>query len=141
MTGRYLIYTPLECQPRVFYEGRRFLRNWHVFVETCRSLHRDGLDYSVEFNLTGANPHVQITAHGKAKPCQKPVQRRSTLPPPVPAQRCHEQVREVQWFIRKRQGKPSGCAAGPVLNWEGERSTGAQAATAPESGGSRAASR
>ena len=44
MKGRYLIYTPLQSGPN----ERRFDANWHTFTEVCRSLHRDGLDYSVQ---------------------------------------------------------------------------------------------
>src|SRR6266446_2760205 len=64
VTGRYLIYTPrASCQ-----DEKRFDANWHKFVAVCRSLDRDGLTYDVQFNLTGDNPHVVITACGTAKP-------------------------------------------------------------------------
>lgn len=111
MTGRYLIYTPLECEPRVFWKGQRFLRNWHTFVEVCRSLNRDGLNYSVEFSLTGDNPHVLITANGTAKPRKRSASHRSVLPPPVPVQRCQERAREVEWFLRKLAGRRDNSAS------------------------------
>ncbi|MCC7176060.1 MAG: DUF4433 domain-containing protein [Bryobacterales bacterium] len=50
----------------------------------------------------------------------------------------HGLARFTNWYEdRKRQGHPSGHAAGPVLNWEGERRTGAKATAAPEPGGGR----
>ncbi len=96
MTGRYLIYTPVESLP----DEKRFDAAWRRFAEICRSLHRDGLDYSVQLNLTGANPHVLITATGTAKP-RKQVGggHRLPVPPPVPAHRCRERALEVAWFL------------------------------------------
>ena len=67
MTGRYLIYTPLES----IRDERRFDAAWRRFTEVCRSLHRDGLDYSVQVNLMATNPHILITASGTAKPPRK----------------------------------------------------------------------
>ena len=52
MTGRYLIYTPAHSVP----EERRFDKAWRRFAEICRSLHREGLSYSVQLNLAGDNP-------------------------------------------------------------------------------------
>ena len=64
MTGRYLIYTPVESTR----DEKRFDAAWRRFAEVCRSLHRDGLSYSVQLNLTATNPHMLITASGTAKP-------------------------------------------------------------------------
>jgi hypothetical protein len=64
MTGGYLIYTPVESKPN----EKCFDANWRKFVAVCRSLHADGLSYDVQLNLTGARPHVLITASGTAKP-------------------------------------------------------------------------
>src|SRR5258707_15636997 len=63
MTGRYLVYTPIESGR----DEKRFDKAWRRFAEVCRSLHRDGLAYDVQFNLAGNNPHVLITASGTAK--------------------------------------------------------------------------
>ena len=52
MTGRYLIYTPVESLPN----ERHFDKAWKRFAEICRSLHRDGLDYSVQLNFRAARP-------------------------------------------------------------------------------------
>ena len=94
MTGRYLIYTPRES----WLDTKRFDANWHKFATVCRSLNRDGLAYEVQFNLTGDNPHVLITASGTARPQRHAATRALTLPPPVPAHRCRERVLEVEWF-------------------------------------------
>jgi len=54
MTGRYLIYTPVES----IRDEKRFDAAWRRFAEICRSLHRDGLSYTVQLNLTDARPSV-----------------------------------------------------------------------------------
>jgi DNA invertase Pin-like site-specific DNA recombinase len=56
MTGRYLIYTPVHSAP----DEKRFDAAWRRFAEIFRSLHRDGLDYSVTLNLGDAKPHVLV---------------------------------------------------------------------------------
>ena len=99
MTGRYLIYTPLEAGPKGSRNGRRFQKNWHTFAEVCRSLHQDGLSYGVQFHLTGDAPHVLITANGKAKARRHAGPRSLPLPPPVPVQYCRERSLEVEWFL------------------------------------------
>jgi hypothetical protein len=95
MTGRYLIYTPAESEPN----EKRFDANWRKFVTLCRSLHQDGLSYSVELNLTASNPHVVILASGTAKPRKTRTAHRVPLPPPVTAQHCRDQALEVAWFL------------------------------------------
>ena len=95
MTGRYLIYTPVESPPN----ERSFDTNWSKFVAVCRSLHQDGLNYDVEWNLADYRPHVLITASGTAKPHRKPAPRRRSAPPPVRVQRCRERALEVEWFL------------------------------------------
>jgi hypothetical protein len=100
MTGRYLICTPVESGAN----ERRFDKAWRRFAELCRSLHRDGLSYSVQFNLAGENPHVMITASGTAKPRKHSASRAFTLLPPVPAQSSRERALEVAWFL------PENCA-------------------------------
>jgi hypothetical protein len=95
VTGRYLIHTSVDS----IRNERRFDIAWRKFAEVCRSLHRDGLDYSVQINLVGATPHVLITATGTAKPRRHSVPRSLTLPPPVPVQRCRERAQEAEWFL------------------------------------------
>jgi hypothetical protein len=105
MTGRYLIYTPLESRPNGCRNAWRFERNWHTFVAVCESLHRDGLSYQVQFNLIDGSPHVLITASGTAKAKRQPGPRCLPLPPPVPAQRCRDRVLEVEWFLPENLGR------------------------------------
>ena len=107
MTGRYLILTPVESTRA----ERRFDKAWRRFAEVCRSLHRDGLSYEVRLNLTGANPHVLITASGTAKARKHSAVRVWTLPPPVPAQRCRERALEVAWFLpENRERRNNGTS-------------------------------
>ena len=95
MTGRYVLYVPVCSTP----DERRFDRAWRRFTELCRSLHRDGLSYSVQFNLRAAKPHVLVMASGTAKPRRQSGARRVTLHPPVPAQRCRDRAQEAAWFL------------------------------------------
>jgi len=107
MTGRYLICTPVESYP----DERRFDRAWRKFAEICRSLHRDGLIYSVELHLTDTVPHVLILASGKAKPRRHQAAYRLPVPAPVPAQRCRERAVEVEWFLpQNRERRNNGTA-------------------------------
>jgi hypothetical protein len=105
MTGRYLIYAPLDSRPNGCRNDRRFERNWHTFAEVCRSLHRDGLTYSVQFNVTDATPHVLIAASGTAKPRAHSGPRHLPLPPPVPVQQCRDRALEVEWFLPENAGR------------------------------------
>ena len=99
MTGRYLVYAPLEAGPQGSRDRRRFQKSWHTFAEVCRSLHQDGLSYSVQFSLAGDTPHVLITASGTAKPRKHSGQRSFPLPPPLPARCCRDRALEVEWFL------------------------------------------
>ena len=107
MTGRYLIYTPVDSTP----DERRFDAAWRRFAEICRSLHRDGLDYLVQLNLAHLKPHVLITASGNARPRRVAGARRLPLPPPIPPQRCRERAIEVEWFLpENRERRKDGRA-------------------------------
>ena len=107
MTGRYLILTPVESAR----DEKRFDTAWRRFAEICRSLNRDGLDYGVQLNLTGANPHVLITASGTAKPRKHSAARHFTLSAPVPAQRCRDRALEAEWFLpENRERRKDGTA-------------------------------
>src|SRR2546423_1067857 len=94
MKSRYLISTPVESTR----DEKRFDTAWSKFAEVCRSLNRDGLHYEVQLNLTGAYPHVLVTASGTAKP-RKISAHRLSLPLPVPAQRCKDRALEASWFL------------------------------------------
>jgi hypothetical protein len=107
MTGRYLIYTPVQSAP----DEKRFDAAWRRFAEICRSLHRDGLDYRVTLNLTDARPHVLITASGTAKPRRREGAHRVPLPQPIPAQHCRDRAIEVEWFLpENRERRKDGTA-------------------------------
>jgi hypothetical protein len=95
MTGRYLIYTPVESVR----DEKRFDTAWRKFAEVCRSLNRDGLHYTVQLNLTNLKPHVLITASGTAKSRKRSATRHVTIPPPVTAQRCRDRASEAEWFL------------------------------------------
>jgi hypothetical protein len=107
MTGRYLIYTPVGSTP----DERRFDAAWRRFAEICRSLHRDGLDYSVRLNLADTRPHVLIIASGRAKPRWHSGAHRLPLPPPIPAQRCRERAVEVEWFLPENSERRNNATA------------------------------
>ena len=107
MTGRYLIYTPVDSMP----DERRFDAAWRRFAEICLFLNRDGLDYSVQLHLADARPHVVITASGKAKPRRQLGAHRLPLPPPMPVQRCRDRAVEVEWFLpENRERRKDGTA-------------------------------
>ena len=107
MKGRYFIYTPVESAR----DEKRFDAAWGKFAEVCRSLHRDGLSYSVQLNLTDTSPHVLITASGTATPRKHSAAHRLTLPPPVPAQRCRDRALEASWFLPENlERRNSGTA-------------------------------
>jgi hypothetical protein len=95
MTGRYLIYTPIQSTP----DEKGFDAAWRRFAEICYSLHRDGLTYSVQFNLSHLKPHVLVTASGTPKPRKQPGAHRVPLPPPIPRERCRQRAQEVEWFL------------------------------------------
>jgi hypothetical protein len=101
MTGRYLIHTPAESTR----DEKRFDKAWRRFAEICRSLNRDGLNYSVHLHLADANPHVLVTASGTAKPRRQSAARHVILPPPIPAQRSRERALEVAWFLPENAGR------------------------------------
>ena len=107
MTGRYLICTPVQSAR----DEKRFDTAWRKFAEICRSLHRDGLSYSVEFNLTHLRPHVVITASGTAKPRKQAGAHRLPPPPPIRVQRCRDRALEASWFLpENRERRKDGTA-------------------------------
>ena len=103
MTGRYLIYTPVESAR----DEKRFDATWRKFVAVCRSLHADGLSYSVQLNLTALRPHVLITASGTVTPRKSRAVHR-LLPPPVPVQRCKDRALEASWFLPENATRRNG---------------------------------
>jgi hypothetical protein len=107
MTGRYLIYTPVESAR----DEKRFDTAWRRFAELCRSLHQDGLSYHVQLNLADVRPHVLITATGTVKFRRRTGRHAFTLPPPIPAQRCRDRALEAEWFLpENRTRRKDGTA-------------------------------
>jgi len=107
MNGRYIVYTPIDSARN----EKRFDAAWRRFAELCRSLDRDGLNYSVTLNLADVKPHVLITASGKASPRKRSVTRARTLPMPIPADRCKDRAQEAEWFLpENRERRKDGTA-------------------------------
>jgi hypothetical protein len=107
MNGRYLICVPVQSGRN----EKRFDAAWGKFAEVCRSLHRDGLDYQVQLNLTDLKPHVLITASGTATPRKRSTSHRLTLPPPLPAQRCRDRALEAEWFLPENRERRNSTTA------------------------------
>jgi hypothetical protein len=103
MTGRYRIcMLPLLDNgiPRSWEPEKRTAQRWRLFVQTCRSLAADGLDYAVVFALIGDNPHILITASGNRK--RKPKSftgPKFRILPPLKAHACATYAQEVEWFL------------------------------------------
>jgi hypothetical protein len=107
MTGRYRINLPPLLDngtPRVWEPEKRTAQRWHLFADTCRSLAKDGLDYSVTFVLTGDNSHILISAWGDATAKRKPTSvRRMVLPARVKPQQCAVHAQEAEWFLAENR--------------------------------------
>ena len=101
MTGRYLIYTPASSM----LDEKRFDAQWRRFAEICRSLHHDGLQYTVEVNLDARIPHILVKASGKARPAVNRKHGTRIVPPPIPAGRCKERAIEAEWFLPENLGR------------------------------------
>ena len=97
MTGRYKINLNSW---RTWEPEKRTARRWSLFINTCRLLANDRLDYQVTFILDGDDPHILITAWGtpvrKRKPNATP---RHVMPQPLKAEVCAVRVQEVEWFL------------------------------------------
>jgi hypothetical protein len=101
MTGRYLIYTPVDSVPN----EKCFDSAWRRFAAVCRSLDRDGLDYEVQLKLADVRPHMLIMASGMPKPRRRPTRKHVLQSPPVPAQRCRDRALEAEWFLPENRGR------------------------------------
>ncbi len=109
MTGRYRIsMLPLleNGMPRTWEPEKRTARRWHLFAETCRSLATDGLDYAVTFAHSGNDPHILITASGKATRKRKPLALpKRGMVPRVKSEQCAIQRQEVEWFLPENRAR------------------------------------
>ena len=120
MTGRYYLIVPVYPARVVTWERpwqtkaieSRYQEQlkgcWHRFRVLCRSLHSDGLTYQVKFNLNAEEPHVLITASGKAKPAkrQNAWARPATLGQPVSPKRCRQEIAAREFYLpENREGR------------------------------------
>jgi hypothetical protein len=96
VTGRYKIYLNSE---RVWEPEKRTAKRWSLFVNTCRLLANDGLNYTVTFALNGDQPYILILSAGSVKRrCTQSISRRWIVPT-VKAQDCAVRAQEAMWFL------------------------------------------
>jgi len=103
VTGRYKIYLNSW---RVWEPEKRTAKRWSLFVNTCRLLGNDGLNYEVMFVLDSDQPYILILASGKVRRRRNHSQtgpRRWTTPP-VKAQECAVHALEAKWFLPENRG-------------------------------------
>lgn len=96
MTGRYRINLNSW---RTWEPEKRTAKRWSLFVNTCRLLARDGLDYRVTLTLDGDDPHILINASGTVTRTRKKSGPRHGMVPPVKPQQCAERALEAEWFL------------------------------------------
>jgi hypothetical protein len=118
MTGRYKITMPpllANGIPRIREPEKRTAQRWHLFIQTCRSLAADGLEYAVTFALNGDSPHILITAWGDATPKRKPASVRRMMPPRLKPQQCAIHAQEASWFLSENRERRNGH----TTHWRG----------------------
>ncbi|MBZ5635183.1 MAG: hypothetical protein LAO55_18830 [Acidobacteriia bacterium] len=102
MTGRYKITL---SSWRTWEPEKRTVKRWSLFVNTCRLLARDGLDYRVTLALDGDDPHILITASGTVKRTARQTSLRHGMMPPVKREQCAERALEAEWFLPENATK------------------------------------
>ena len=102
MMGRYKI---LLNSWRTWEPEKRTARRWSLFVNTCRLLARDGLDYHVTLALDGDDPHVLINASGTVTRLRRQAVSRPRTIPLVKPQDCATHTREAEWFLPENANK------------------------------------
>jgi hypothetical protein len=102
MTGRYKINLNSW---RTWEPEKRTARRWSLFVNTCRLLARDGLDYRVTLRLDGDDPHILITASGTVTRAHSQAVPRPRMVPPVKRQECAVRAQEAEWFLPENAAK------------------------------------
>jgi len=103
MTGRYKINLNSW---RVWEPEKRTARRWSLFINTCRLLANDSLNYDVTFSLDGDNPHILVTAWGIPTPRRKSATSpRHAVPQALKAEVCTVRAQEVEWFLPENQGR------------------------------------
>ncbi len=110
MTGYYRIVVPRYPARIVSFErrwqtkqietdyDRRLKAAWHRFHVLCSSLYADGLTYELALNLNAEQPHVLITASGKAKARKRYQCKTATLPPPVTVAKCRQRIGAIEHY-------------------------------------------
>ncbi len=102
MTGRYKI---ILNSWRTWEPEKRTAKRWSLFVNTCRLLANDGLNYEVTFSLEGDNPHILIVASGQVRRRRSRSQCVQRLIPPVKFQECALRALEAEWFLPENATK------------------------------------
>lgn len=102
MTGRYKV--TLNSW-RKWEPEKRTARRWSLFVNTCRLLARDGLDYHVTLALDGDDPHILINSWGSVRRTCRPTVARPRMIPGVRSQECAIRAREAEWFLPENATK------------------------------------
>jgi hypothetical protein len=102
MTGRYKIYLNSW---RVWEPEKRTAKRWSLFINTCRLLANDSLNYQVTLTLDGDDPHILITASGKVTRKRKQSVPRHWMTPPVKSQDCALRALEAEWFLPEKATK------------------------------------
>ena len=107
MTGRYKI--TLNSW-RIWEPEKRTARRWSLFINTCRVLARDGLNYCVAFALDGDDPHILINAWGSpSRKRHSPAFPRRATAPALKPEACALHARETEWFLpENRERRNSG---------------------------------
>jgi hypothetical protein len=102
MTGRYKI--TLNSW-RMWEPEKRTARRWSLFINTCRLLARDCLDYRVTLALDGDDPHILITASGTVTRTRRQTSPRHGMVPPVKCEQCAARALEAEWFLPENATK------------------------------------
>jgi hypothetical protein len=108
MTGRYKI---LLNSWRTWEPEKRTSKRWSLFVNTCRLLANDGLNYEVTFTLAGDNPHILIMASGQVMRKRSRSQCAQRLVAPVKSQECALRAVEAEWFLPENAAKRNNGTA------------------------------
>lgn len=107
MTGRYKITLN---SLRTWEPEKRTARRWSLFVNTCRLLARDGLDYRVTFALDGDDPHVLINAWRQPSRKRKRTATSRPAPPALKPEACALRAQEAAWFLPKNRDRRNSDA-------------------------------
>ncbi|MCU1338931.1 MAG: hypothetical protein JWO19_4512 [Bryobacterales bacterium] len=103
MTGRYRINLNSW---RTWEPEKRTAKRWSLFINTCRLLANDGLNYEVTLTLGGDAPHILITAWGTpTRKCRRTAIARRCAAPPLKPQICALHALEADWFLPENATK------------------------------------